>query len=186
MRRAEKKDHLIKIAMQLFNKHGYHATGVDRIMEETGIAKTTLYRHFETKEDLIVAALARVDEETRAEMRDYVEQASTDPRARILASFDLLDRWLKDGEFKGCPFIAAAAEFGEKTHAVFQQARHHKKLYLAFFEELVRAAGYPNAKALALQIVILHEGAIACAQVLGPTGIAANAKAAAQRLLPAK
>ena len=188
MRRAEKKDFLIDTAIRLFNRHGYHATGVDRLMEETGIAKTTLYRHFASKVDLIVAALAKVDEQARDEMRTFVEAASDDPRERILATFGQLDIWLQDAEFKGCPFVAAAGEYGAPGAAddpVFQQVRLHKRLFLAFFEELVRAARIPHPKALAQQLVMLHEGAVAFAQVLGPGGVAATARKAAERLIAA-
>ncbi|MFM9939933.1 MAG: TetR/AcrR family transcriptional regulator [Hyphomicrobiaceae bacterium] len=185
MRRADKRDFLLDTAIRLFNRHGFHATGVDRLMEETGIAKTTLYRHFGSKEDLIVAALAKVDEQARDEMRAFVEAASEDPRERLLATFGQLDLWLKDGEFKGCPFVAAAGEYGAPSDPVFQQARLHKRLYLAYFEELVRAARLFDPKRLAAQIVMLHEGAIAFAQVLGSNGVAATARAAAERLIEA-
>ena len=183
MRRAEKREHLIDIALQLFNRYGYHATGVDRIMAETGIAKTTLYRHFESKEELIVAALAKADEMARDELRAFVENASDDPRERLLATFGQLDLWLKDCEFRGCPFVAAAGEFGDASTAVFQQVRLHKRLYLAYFEELVRAARLPDPKRVAAQIVMLHEGAIAFAQVLGADGAAGTARNAAERLI---
>ena len=183
MGRRAKRDELLDAAIRLFNRHGYHATGVDRLIEETGIAKTTLYRHFTSKEDLIVAALAKVDEAARDEMRIYVEQATPDPRERILATFGQLDLWLRDCEFKGCPFVAAAGEYGSATDPVFQQVRLHKRLYLAYFEELVRAARLPEPKRLARQIVMLHEGAIAFAQVLGPDGVAETARLAAERLV---
>ncbi len=183
MKRADKKDYLIDTAIRLFNRHGYHATGVDRLMEETGIAKTTLYRHFASKEDLIVAALAKVDEQARDEMRAFVEAASDDPRERLLATFDQLDRWMQDSEFKGCPFVAAAGEYGAASDPVFQQVRLHKRLYLAYFEELVRAARIADPKRVAEQLVMLHEGAVAFAQVLGAEGVAANAKAAAHHLI---
>ena len=186
MRRAAKKDFLIDTAIRLFNRHGYHATGVDRLMEETGIAKTTLYRHFASKEALIVAALTKADEQARDEMRAFVEAASDDPRERILATFGQLALWLDDAEFKGCPFMAAAGEYGAPgtpADPVFQQARLHKRLYLAYFEELVRAARIPEPKTVAQQLIMLHEGAVAFAQVLGPEGVAANARKAAERLI---
>jgi AcrR family transcriptional regulator len=183
MRRASKRDELIDAAIRLFNRHGYHATGVDRLMEETGIAKTTLYRYFATKEELIVAALARIDEIAREDMRAFVEAASDDPRERILATFDWLDVWLNQAEFKGCPFVAAAAEYGSVTDPVFQQVRLHKRLTLAYFEELVRAARMTNPRGIARQLVMLHEGAVAFAQVLGPEGVAAEARKAADRLI---
>ena len=183
MHRAGKRDQLIDIAMQMFNRRGYRATGVDQIMEETGIAKTTLYRHFGSKDELIVAALAKTDEATREELRAYVEKVSDDPRERLLATFDQLELWLQDGDFKGCPFVAAAAEFGDAADPVFQQVKLHKRLYLAYFEELVRAARIANPKQVAAQIVMLHEGAIAYAHVLGPDGVAATARAAAEKLI---
>lgn len=187
MSRAAKRDDLIDAAIRLFNRHGYHATGIDRLMEETGIAKTTLYRHFGSKEELIVAALARIDEAARDELRAFVEAASDDPVARILATFGQLDIWLRDPEFKGCPFAAAAAEFGDATNdPVFQQVRLHKRLTLAYFEELVRAARIPDPRRVARQIVMLHEGAIAFAQVLGPDGAADDARRAAERLITSK
>jgi len=183
MPRPQKRDELIDAAIRLFNRHGYHATGVDRLMEETGIAKTTLYRHFPSKEALIVAALSRVDEIAREEMRAYVEAQSEDPRERLLATFDVLDKWLRDSEFKGCPFVAAASEHGGPADPVFLQVRLHKQLYLAFFEELARAARLVEPKAVARQLVMLHEGAIAFAQVLGPEGVADQARAAAARII---
>ncbi|MGE0699025.1 MAG: TetR/AcrR family transcriptional regulator [Hyphomicrobiaceae bacterium] len=183
MLRRTKRDDLIEAAIRLFNQHGYRATGVDRLMEETGIAKTTLYRYFGSKEELIVAALCRVDEASRDEMRAFVEAASHDPRARLLATFGQLDIWLRADDFRGCPFVAAAGEFGDPTDPVFQQVRLHKRLYLAYIEELVRAAGLPDAKRLARQIVMLHEGAVAYAQILGPDGAAEDARKAAERLI---
>ena len=179
MRRTDKREQLIDVAMQLFNKHGYHATGVDRIMAAAGIAKTTLYRHFKTKDELIVAVLAKVDEAARDEMRAFVEQASNDPRERLLATFGQLALWLEDCTFAGCPFVAAAGEFGEGPNVVLEQVHLHKRLYLAYFEELVRAAGIPDAKTVARQLVMLHEGAVAFALVLGPRGVADDARQAA-------
>ena len=186
MRRAKKKEFLLDAAIRLFNRHGYHATGIDRLIEETGIAKTTLYRHFASKEDLIIAALARVDEQARDELRAFVETASADPHQRILATFGQLAIWLEDAEFKGCPFMAAAGEYGATNDPVFLQARLHKRLYLAYFEELVRAARIPEPKRVAQQLIMLHEGAIAFAQVLGPEGVAENARKAAERLISAE
>ena len=183
MRRAEKREHLVDVAMQLFNKHGYHATGVDTILAEAGIAKTTLYRHFKTKDDLIVAVLAKVDEAAREEMRAFVEAASSDPEQRLLATFGQLDIWLQDCNFAGCPFVAAAGEFGEGPNVVLQQVLLHKRLYLAYFEELVRAANIADFKTVARQIVLLHEGAVAFAQVLGAKGVADTARKAAEVLI---
>jgi AcrR family transcriptional regulator len=183
MARPAKREDLIDAAVRLFNRNGYRATGVDRLMEETGIAKTTLYRYFASKEDLIVAALAKIDEEARDEMRAYVDAAGDDPRERLLATFGQLELWLNADDFKGCPFMAAATEFGDEADPVFQQARLHKRLHLAYIEELVRAARLPDPKRLARQIVILHEGAVAFAQVMGRDQVVDDARKAAELLI---
>lgn len=180
-----KREQLIDVAMQLFNRHGYHATGVDRIMAEAGISKATLYRHFESKDDLVVAVLSKVDQVARDEMRAFVERASSDPRERLLATFGQLDIWLRDCEFKGCPFVAAAGEYAGPRSAVFHQVRLHKRVYLAYFEELARAAQIPEPHRMAMQLVMLHEGAVAYAQVLGVEGVVETAREAARALIEA-
>ncbi len=183
MSRQDKREHLIDVAIELFNRHGYHATGVDRIMEATGISKATLYRHFKTKDDLIVAALSKIDEAAREDMRSFVERASADPRERLLATFGQLEVWLREHSFAGCPFMAAASEFGSEPNIVLQQVQMHKRLYLAYFEELARAAGTPDPRTAARQLVMLHEGAVAFAQVLGVKGAAETARKAAEAIL---
>ena len=140
MRRSEIRDHLIDTAWRLFNQHGYTATGVDLIIAEAGVAKTTLYRHFDTKEDLILAALERQDEQSRDAMRAFVEQRTSDPVGRLLATFDCLEAWFRDERFRGCPFVSAAGEHKDTANPVFRAAALHKRLTLANFEELDYAA----------------------------------------------
>ena len=91
MRRSEIRGHLLETALRLFNQNGYHATGIDLIIAESGVAKTTLYRHFETKDDLILAALERRDEHTRDEMRAFVEKRVSEPVERLLVTFDFME-----------------------------------------------------------------------------------------------
>lgn len=101
MRGSVIRDHLLEAALRLFNQHGYHATGIDVIIAEAGVAKTTLYRHFETKGDLILAVLERRDEQDRDAMRAFVEQRTKDPVERLLATFDFLEAWFRDEHFRG-------------------------------------------------------------------------------------
>jgi len=186
MARPEKREDLLDAAIRLFNRYGYRATGVDRLMAETGIAKTTLYRHFKSKEELIIAALDRIDEAERDEMRTFVEAASSDPMERIFAMFTLLDHWLRDEDFKGCPFMAAASEFGDdRNDPIFQQVKLHKRLFLAYIEELVRAARIPEPARVARQIMMLQAGMIAFAQVMGPDGLAEDARKATAQIIEA-
>ena len=165
MRRSEIRGHLLDTALRLFNLHGYHATGIDLLIAEAGVAKTTLYRHFETKEDLILAALERRDEQSRAEMRIFVEQRTKDPYERLLATFDFLEASVRDKQFRGCIFMSAAGEHKEAVDPVFRAALMHKRLVLAYFEELAHAARFAEPKRIADTINLLHEGATAIAQM---------------------
>lgn len=183
MRRSEIRDHLLDTALQLFNERGYHATGIDLIIAESGVAKTTLYRHFETKEDLILAALARRDEEDRVEMRSFVDQRTSDSFERLLATFDFLEESLKDKKFRGCIFVSAAGEHKDPANPVFRAAEMHKRLTVAYFEELAHAARFADPKRIAEEINLLHEGAMAVAQISRSYEPARQAKHLAGQLL---
>jgi AcrR family transcriptional regulator len=183
MKRDQICDHLIDVAAALFNRLGYHAAGVDRVIAEAGIAKTTLYRHFKSKEDLIVAVLRRIDEGYREDMRQAVDGLGLEPKLKLLAVFDFLEDWFKDKAFYGCPFICAAGEYGERTSAIFQEAAMHKRLVVAYFEELARAARISDPRRFAEEINLLHEGATAVAHITGDAGEARKAKSMATRLM---
>lgn len=183
MKRAQKREHLIEVATELFNRCGYHASGIDRVIAEAGIAKTTLYRHFKSKEDLIVAVLQRIDAQYREDMRDAVDAKTGDAKRKLLATFDVLEDWFRGKTFYGCPFMSAASEYNTGSSPVFQAAMLHKRLMLAYFEELARAAGLDDPVRVAGEINLLHEGAIAVAQINGDPATARLAKAAATRLI---
>ncbi len=183
MRRSEIRDHLLKTALRLFNQHGYTATGIDLIIAEAGVAKTTLYRHFDTKEDLILAALQQRDEEARDAMRAFVEQHASDPVERLLATFDHVEAWFRDEQFRGCLFVSAAGEHKDTANPVFRAAVLHKRLVLAYFEELAHAARVAEPKRIAAEINLLHEGATAIAQMTRTAEPARQAKRMAARLL---
>lgn len=185
MKRAQKREHLIDVATDMFNRLGYHAVGVDQIIAESGIAKTTLYRHFKSKDELIVAVLRRIDERYRASMREAVDQGTRHPREKLLATFDYLEQWFTSAAFHGCPFMSAAGEYGERTNPVFQEVLMHKRLMIAYFEELARAAGLDNPHRIAEEINLLHEGATAVALINGEAATACKAKALAARMLDA-
>ena len=183
MKRAQKREHLIEVATELFNRCGYHASGIDRVIAEAGVAKTTLYRHFRTKEDLIVAVLQRIDALHREGLRAAVDQLAHEPKQKILASFDVLEDWFRGNSFYGCPFMSAASEYNVRTSPVFQVVVLHKRLMIAYFEELARAAGFDEPARIGEEINLLHEGATAVAQVNGDPSTARRAKAMAARLI---
>ena len=98
------RDRLLDTAIDLFYANGFHTIGLDAILDKTGVTKTTFYKHFESKEDLVVEALRRRDAwEMQAWARAIQKIAGDDPRRSLLAVFDVLDVWFNDPAFGGFP-----------------------------------------------------------------------------------
>jgi AcrR family transcriptional regulator len=178
-----RRDHLVGTALALFSKHGYHATGIDRILAESGVAKMTLYKHFRSKDELILAALRRRDEEFCRWFQTEVEARAGTPRERLLAVFDVLENWFKNPDFNGCCFIHAAGEYARKDDPVHLAAAEHKAHIQAYLRELALAAGAASADDVARQLMLLVDGAIVAAHVSGDTVGARSARGLAEALL---
>ena len=180
---STRRDRLIDTALDLFNSHGYHATGIDRILAESGVAKMTLYKHFGSKDALIQAALETRDERWRAWFRGAVAQRAETPRGRLLAVFDALDEWFARPDFHGCMFIRAAGEYAELDDPIHAGAAAHQRLVLAELRELTDATGARNPARLAREMMLLALGAMIATQVNGSIGAGAAAKKAAAVLI---
>jgi AcrR family transcriptional regulator len=155
------KDRLLDTAIDLFYANGVNAVGLDTILDETGVTKTTFYKHFESKEDLVVAALQKRDEwEVNAWRRAVKEMAGDDPRAGLLAIFDVLDIWFNDPSFGGCLFINAAGEFPDPRDPVHKIAAEHKKRNRNEYRDLARRAGAKNPEAFADLYTAVVEGVL--------------------------
>jgi AcrR family transcriptional regulator len=178
-----RKEHLVDIALDLFYREGFHSTGIDKILAESGVAKMTLYKHFRSKNDLILAALQERDRRFREWFFGEVESRAETPEEKLLAVFDALGVWLQGKDFRGCMFINAAAEFSSKNEAIHGFAGDHKRLVCDYLQELAKAAGVAEPSVLAFQLNLLVEGAIVMAHVGGETGSAEHAKVAAVTLI---
>ncbi len=181
--RPTKRDELVGKALAAFYAHGFHATGMDRLVAESGISKTSMYKHFRSKEELILAALERRDSDFRAWLFGRMAALGKTPRAQLLAMFDALGEWFAEPGFRGCMFVKAASEFQEAKDPIHAQAAAHKALLLQHLEALARAAGVQDASTLARQLLLLKEGAIVTAQVEGRRAAAQDAKVIAATLL---
>jgi AcrR family transcriptional regulator len=180
---ATARDRLIDTAIALFNRHGFHATGVDRIVAVAKVAKKTLYAHFPSKEDLILAALSRKRAAFADKFLPAVLAASNDPRERLLSLFELAKSWFSDPDFYGCIFINAAAEYSEPGHPINACAREFKTLLRNFARDQAAAGGAADPETLADQIALLFEGATAVAQVSARPDAATTAKGIAVQLI---
>ncbi|WP_299394057.1 TetR/AcrR family transcriptional regulator [Pelagibius sp.] len=182
---SSRREHLVETATQLFSQHGFRATGIDTILAAAGVAKMTLYNHFKSKDDLILASLRCADEQTRAHLAEDIAARGGSARTRLLAVFEDLARWVEEPAFNGCLFTKAAADYPDARDPIHALAAEHKRLLRGFLEGLAREAGATDPAALAWQLQLLFDGATVQAQICGDSGAATQALQAAERLIDA-
>lgn len=180
---AGPRQRLLDAADKLFYEDGIHAVGIDRLLEEAGVAKASLYSTFGSKDALIgeylTLRLARRRERVLAAI-----SAHEAPRARIRAVFDVLEQRVAEREFRGCAFFRASAQGqpSPRVDAVVEEARSWLR---ALFTELARSAGARAPERLAAQLVLLYDGATLAAQLDGDLAAPQLARATAETLLDA-
>jgi AcrR family transcriptional regulator len=173
--KIDMKDRILQTADRLFYLQGIRAIGVDTIAAEIGISKRTLYNHFPSKDALILAYLERRLVQPRASDESPLEQ--------ILGTFDSLERRFAAKDFRGCPFVNAVAELGPKDKAVKKIATAFKESRRLWFRDLLIELGVTDPEALATQLTLLVDGAIAQDLVRDDPAMARAAKVAATALL---
>jgi len=155
------RERLVAAGIDLFSRHGFQAVGLDSVIEHAGVTKTTFYKHFDGKDDLVLACLETRDAwEMQAWDRAARSLAGDDPRAQLLALFDILDTWFNDKDFRGCLFINAAAEFSDRRDPLHQAAAAHKRKARDHFRALAARAGAADPDAFADQFTLLFEGTL--------------------------
>ena len=171
------KDRLICTALDLFYTYGFHAVGLDRIIAEVGVTKTTFYNHFESKDDLIIAAIRLRDEwEAAAFVRRVHERAGDDPARQLVAMFDVLDDYFNLPEYQGCLYINACAEFPALHDPVHEAAAKHYLVSQQHMTKLAEQAGARDPEHLGLLLIMLLEGAVAQRFIAGDNSTAAAAR----------
>jgi AcrR family transcriptional regulator len=183
MAASPRREELVDRALELFYRHGFHATGIDRVLAEAGVAKMTLYKHFRSKDELILAALRRRDERFRSWFMREVERRGRTARDRLLVVFDILQTWFASREFRGCLFVNAAAEFHDPSDPIHAAASEHKRQIRDFLMKLASDAGAADPGRLAGALNLLIEGAISVAHVAGDGKAASDARRTAEFLV---
>jgi AcrR family transcriptional regulator len=181
--RTPTRDRILDVADRLFYAQGIRAVGIDTIVAESGAAKTTLYSHFGSKDELVAAYLRRRSEHWRAHLDAELDAHPGPPAERVLHVFDLLGAWFSDPDYRGCPFINACAEFADPDHPAAVVIREHRQRLQATITSLCAAAGARDPDLLAAQLVLLYDGAMITANIEGTPTVARTAKAAAATLL---
>jgi len=182
MRAQPRKEHLLDTALSLFNQHGYHATGIDLILEHSKVSKATMYKHFRSKDELVMAVLMRRHAFVLQQITTSLNHASTTDKQPVLAIFDMLFNWFQSDDFYGCNFIKATGEFLNQ-HEIHQFAVAHKQevrdIIFQHLQQNDSSLKAQQADALSL----LVNGAIINAQLSGRPTPAMDAKKLAQLLL---
>ena len=155
---------ILDTAAGLFYEHGFHAVGVDLVIERAGVAKTTLYRHFASKDDLIVAYLTDADEQFWAWFELSLDPAAA-ARDRLLTLFDAVQKLATDPGCLGCTFQVTAAEFPNIDHPGHATALAHKQAVRARLGRLAADARATDPAALADALLLLMDGAFAAARM---------------------
>jgi len=184
------RERLLTAAIELFYRHGFGAIGVDRVIEAAGVTKTTFYKHFEGKDDLMVAAVQRRDEwESQAWGRAVRKLVGDDaaPAAQLLAMLDVMDIWFNDPDYGGCMFVSAATEFPNPNDPVHKAAGAYKQKSWEYRRSLAKQAGATDAAAAAFAdcYTALIEGSLVMRQTQGRNDAARVVRPAVEQLIAA-
>jgi len=177
------RDRILEAAGRLFLRDGFRAVGVDTIIAEAGVAKMTLYAHFPSKDDLIVAYLERADEQFWAWLEDA--SVADGPRAKLVAMFEAVGKLADSPQCLGCTFQGTAAEFPDPEHPGHRVALGHKQAVVARLRTLAEDAGLRDPADLAQQLLLLMDGAWVAARMFGPHNPGVQVAAAARALIRA-
>lgn len=173
---------LLGAATRLFCKNGINATGIDAIINEAGTAKTTLYKLFGSKTNLVHAVLETEGRQWREWFIGSIETGGGSAQTKLGRIFPALKDWFGQERFYGCPFINAVGEHDKDAKQFRAIAMKHKKVVLAHIEKLATEMGAAEPEMLAHQLALLIDGAIVAAMVSRNPGVADAAGLAAGSL----
>lgn len=157
--RFDTAERVLATASRLFYEHGVRAVGVEWIVAESGVAKTSLYRHFRTKDELIAAFLEREDREFWAQWDAVVSPVAGNPMRELMALLEWIGQRVSRNGYRGCPQINVAAEFSSADHPARKIRVRHKEAMFERLRILVSRAGIGSADDVAHQIALLIDGA---------------------------
>jgi AcrR family transcriptional regulator len=158
------RERILTAAYDLFSRHGVRAVGIDAIVERSGVARMTLYRHFASKDELVLAFLARRDQRWTEEwLRQEVERRAEAAADRLLVIFDVFDEWFQLEDFEGCSFINVLLEIAEPGHPLHRASSDYLARIRAWVERLATEAAVVEPEAFARQWHILMKGSIVAA-----------------------
>lgn len=175
---------LIDAASALFFRDGINATGIAAVAEFAGVSKMTLYAHFASKDELIVAFLDKRNERWEAAVEQTLA-ASEAPAEKLLGLFDLHRQWLREGGLRGCPYVNSAAEFPDRSHPVRLAVDRHKQGVKQHLLDLAEQARLTDPQTLVRRLFLLLEGAFLTGALENDDSVFLVARALAAELIGA-
>jgi AcrR family transcriptional regulator len=167
---APPRARILKAARELFYRHGLHTVSVDAIAEAADTNKTTLYRHFASKDDLVAECLREYGRMLETAWAEIERVHAGQPKEQLLAWLRFLAEFKLDGTERGCAFANAAVELPEPDHPARRVIEEFKRRHRDLIIELCREAGLRDPELLADELFLLCEGARVTIQSLGPRG----------------
>jgi AcrR family transcriptional regulator len=177
------RERILDTAYELFSHNGLRVVGIERLIDESGVAKKTFYRHFPSKQDLMLAFLGMRGQRWTSDwlLADIDELAAT-PRDRSLALFDALDEWFHRDDYESDAFTCALLEMRGKADPVHQEAAHQLEVIRELLQDHAQQAGVRDPEAVGYQMQILMIGAIVAA-TRGDLDAARRAREVAELIL---
>jgi AcrR family transcriptional regulator len=160
------RERILECASSLFYQRGVRAVGVDLVVEQAGVAKTSLYRHFRTKDDLIVAFLECEDVDFWTTWDDVAAMHANDPVGELAAHMSWIGARLSRSNYRGCPQINVAAEFPEQDHPARGVARAHMHGLRSRLNAIATRMKVAHPEVLAAQLALLVNGAFVSSELL--------------------
>ena len=177
------RERILESAYELFSQRGVRAVGIDEIRERADVAKATLYRHFASKDELVLAFLDRREQLwTREWVEREARSRAAEPEGQLLAIFDAFDDWFHQDDFEGCSFINVMLEWADRDHPIGRASVLHLANIRAFLASLATEAALREPETFAHSWHILMKGSIVAAGE-GDTEAAQRAKAMGRALI---
>jgi AcrR family transcriptional regulator len=181
-REPEARERILDSSYELFSHRGIQAVGVDEVIENAGVAKATLYRHFPSKDDLVLAFLERREELWTHELvEEGAKSRGSTPEEQLLAIFDVFDEWFRREDFEACSFISVLLEMGPQ-HPAGRASMRHLENIRSIVRQLAEEAGLQDPASFAHSWHILMKGSIVAAAE-GDLEAARRARAMARQLI---
>ncbi|MGQ0442005.1 MAG: TetR/AcrR family transcriptional regulator [Methylophilaceae bacterium] len=177
------KDRILVTATDLFQTRGINSTGVDTIVAVAGTTKMTLYKYFNTKEELILEVLKKGQQDFQGWLDARLNASSKKPSEKIQQLFDFIEEWVTSPHFSGMGFIKASAEFPNEENPIHQLSSKQSREFRQYISKLATEANIKDADGLALQLSLLFEGAVQAEQMKRGSGAIKYAKKAAKILI---